>query len=101
MRVTSLAEMSSQVPPEPEFRLPGNTLPRRYAIRLTPDLEAATFTGEEHVEIEVSSATGTVVLNALELSIEHAAISEGWPGEDRAQPEDDALELQARLDEAT
>jgi puromycin-sensitive aminopeptidase len=101
MRVTSLSEMSSHDMPEPEFRLPGNTLPRRYAIRLTPDLEAATFTGEEHVEIEISSATNTIVLNALELSIEHATISNGWPGEDVAQAEDDFLYLQAGLDEAT
>ena len=55
--------MSSQDLPEPEFRLPEVTLPRRYAIRLTPDLAAATFTGEEHVEIEILSATEEIVLS--------------------------------------
>ncbi|HEY5271640.1 MAG TPA: M1 family metallopeptidase [Acidimicrobiales bacterium] len=93
--------MSSQDLPEPEFRLPDATLPRRYAIRLTPDLTAATFTGEEHVEIEILSATEEIVLNAVELSIDSASISEGWPVDASTIDSDAALDLEASLDEAT
>src|SRR5690606_21144699 len=49
------------------YRLPRNVIPRRYDLRLTPDLTAATFAGEVDIDVEVHDATATVVLNAIEL----------------------------------
>ncbi|HEX4209989.1 MAG TPA: hypothetical protein VHY56_06320, partial [Candidatus Binataceae bacterium] len=54
-----------------EYRLPPNVTPDRYDLRLTPDLSAFTFAGEERVAIRVHLATAEVVLNALELEIDN------------------------------
>jgi len=61
-----------------DYRLPTSSLPRRYELRLAPDLEAAAFTGEERIEIEVQEATGEIVLNAVELEVSEASITSGW-----------------------
>jgi len=53
-------------------RLPRAVLPRRYDLRLVPDLGAAAFCGEVDVEVEVSAPTAEVVLNADELEIDQA-----------------------------
>jgi len=52
-----------------DYRLPKNVTPHRYEIRLTPDLAAFTFAGEESVSVKVNESTAEVVLNALELEI--------------------------------
>ncbi len=57
--------------PDPH-RLPRTVLPRRYDLRLRPDLDAATFTGTVAVEVEVAEATAEVVLNAIELTVDEA-----------------------------
>jgi puromycin-sensitive aminopeptidase len=55
-----------------EYRLPASVTPDRYELRLTPDLVAFTFAGEETVAIKVHTATAEVVLNALELELDEA-----------------------------
>jgi puromycin-sensitive aminopeptidase len=52
-----------------EYRLPKNVTPKRYEIRLAPDLKAFTFAGEETIDVVVREATAEVVVNALELEI--------------------------------
>ncbi|HUY07745.1 MAG TPA: M1 family aminopeptidase [Acidimicrobiales bacterium] len=68
--------------PEPtladDFRLPRNTKPVRYVLRLAPDLEQEDFEGAESLELEVFEATQSIVLNACDLTIEHATIEPGW-----------------------
>ena len=54
------------------YRLPRNPVPRHYRLRLEPDLEEASFTGEETVTLEVSEPVDRVVLNAAELEIHEA-----------------------------
>ena len=53
-------------------RLPRTVLPRRYALDLTPDLEAATFEGSVDIDVDVAEATNAVSLNAIELEIDQA-----------------------------
>ncbi len=60
-----------------DFRLPKTVTPRRYEIRLIPDLTQFTFAGEESVAIVVNSATSEIVLNALELEIDRVSAERG------------------------
>jgi puromycin-sensitive aminopeptidase len=50
-------------------RLPRTVVPSRYDIRLEPDLDTATYTGEEAIQVEVRDETDEVQLNAVELTI--------------------------------
>lgn len=60
-----------------DYRLPKNVTPKRYEIRLTPDLKAFTFQGEVNIAVVVNEATDDVVLNALELEIDKATAERG------------------------
>ena len=50
-------------------RLPSNVHPEHYALHLTPDLKAATFTAEETIDVVLEAPSKTITLNALELTI--------------------------------
>jgi puromycin-sensitive aminopeptidase len=60
---------------ETSYRLPRTVIPTRYTIRLTPDLGAATFTGEETVEVMIREPVREIVLNAAELTIRAAELA--------------------------
>jgi puromycin-sensitive aminopeptidase len=47
-------------------------VPSRYELTIAPDLEAARFTGEERVAIEIVEPVVDVVLNAAELEVDEA-----------------------------
>jgi puromycin-sensitive aminopeptidase len=51
------------------YRLPRHIAPKRYDLELTPDLAAATFTGEVVITLQVSAPGNVIVLNAKELGI--------------------------------
>ena len=63
---------ASQQVEESAYRLPRTVLPRRYELTMEPDLDAATFVGEEAVAVEVNERVTEVVLNAKELEIDEA-----------------------------
>ena len=48
-------------------RLPGEALPEHYTLALTPDLQAATFTGNETIDLILGSPSKTITLNAAEI----------------------------------
>lgn len=50
-------------------RLSRHILPEKYSIKLKPDLESFTFTGEETIQLIIEKADTQVVLHALELDI--------------------------------
>nr|CAB3456894.1 unnamed protein product [Digitaria exilis] len=54
--------------------LPRFAAPRRYDLRLRPDLVACTFTGAAAVTVAVSAPTRFLVLNAADLSVDRASI---------------------------
>ncbi|HLY92225.1 MAG TPA: M1 family metallopeptidase, partial [Candidatus Angelobacter sp.] len=57
-------------------RLPYGITPQRYALTFTPDLDKATFSGDEMIEVEINKATSTIVLNAIELEFQEASITQ-------------------------
>jgi puromycin-sensitive aminopeptidase len=59
---------------EQTYKLPTNIRPDRYQIRLTPDLTAFTFAGEETVAVQVLESTTEIILNAAELHIHSVAM---------------------------
>ena len=60
------------------YRLPRTVVPRRYELRLEPDLEAFSFAGTVGVDIDVVEPVGEIVLNAAELEISRRAIWTEW-----------------------
>ncbi len=57
------------------YRLPNTVTPERYEIRLTPDLFAATFAGEERVFLQVHEPIQRIILNAAELELQTVEIN--------------------------
>jgi puromycin-sensitive aminopeptidase len=82
--------VTGRADPSASHRLPYTVEPRRYALRLAPDLEGARFNGEVHIEVLVHEPVSEIVLHAAELTIESARLEPAGGG---AQP------LTARLDE--
>lgn len=56
------------------YRLPRSVAPRRYDVRLAPDLDAARFDGEVEIALEVVEPTRLVVLNAADLELHEVSI---------------------------
>ena len=59
-----------------DYRLPASVIPDRYDIRLAPDLKKFTFDGEVEIAIRVLEPTAQIVLNALDLQIDTATVSD-------------------------
>lgn len=55
-------------------RLPAGVVPQHYTLTLTPDLKAATFTGEESIELHVKEPTSTITLNAAEITFQSVTV---------------------------
>jgi puromycin-sensitive aminopeptidase len=56
------------------YRLPRTVLPSHYRLTLEPDLDAATFAGDESVTVTVAEPTDEVVLNAADIEVDEAAV---------------------------
>jgi aminopeptidase N len=48
-------------------RLPNIARPEHYSLQLTPDLQKATFTGEETIDLSLDQPADSITLNAYEL----------------------------------
>jgi aminopeptidase N len=48
-------------------RLPDNAYPEHYSLTFTPDLKAATFSGEEAIDVVLKKPSATITVNSLEL----------------------------------
>jgi len=57
------------------YRLPRTVAPLRYELTITPDLGAATFSGDEVVSLQVHQPISEIVLNAAELEISRASLA--------------------------
>jgi puromycin-sensitive aminopeptidase len=58
-----------------QARLPKFAIPKRYDIRLKPDLTACTFGGSVAIDLDIVENTNFIVLNAADLSINSASVS--------------------------
>ena len=57
------------------YRLPRTVVPTRYDLRLAPDLAGATFSGAAVITVSVREPTREILLNAAELQIRQATLS--------------------------
>jgi aminopeptidase N len=55
-------------------QLPGNAVPINYDIRVDPDAQAKTFTGQETITLNALEGSRTITLNAADLQITSATI---------------------------
>ncbi|KAE8100058.1 hypothetical protein FH972_017987 [Carpinus fangiana] len=56
-------------------RLPKFAVPKRYDLRLKPDLSACKFAGSVAVDLDIIAATKFIVLNAADLSLVTGSVS--------------------------
>jgi len=56
-------------------RLPKFALPKRYDIKLNPDLVSCKFSGLVSIDVDVVSPTKFLVLNAADLDIDSKSLS--------------------------
>ena len=57
--------------------LPGSAIPRKYTLRLQPDLEEFVFSGQEVVDLDVSETITEIVMNSLDIEIQSARLESG------------------------
>src|SRR5690606_33804103 len=77
---TGMAPAQATPPPAPtppELRLPKHARPVRYAAELTVIPTQDTFQGKIDIELEVATATSLLWLNATELKISSAQLTQG------------------------
>jgi len=77
---TKKTTMTSSTTDHDPYRLPRHVIPSRYDLRIEPDLRSHSFTGHEVVTLSVVEPTTDIVLNAAELEVSSALLSdEGSP----------------------
>lgn len=55
-------------------RLPKFSVPKRYDVRLKPDLSACTFAGSVSIDLDIVADTKFIVLNAADLSVKSDSV---------------------------
>jgi len=55
-------------------RLPTTVIPTHYTLKLAPDLKAASFSGEETIDVSISLPTNSITLNAIEIVFQSVTI---------------------------
>lgn len=56
-------------------RLPDTAVPSHYKMTLTPDLQKATFDGDETIDVRVTKPTNEIVLNSAEITFAETTIT--------------------------
>ncbi|WP_053959366.1 M1 family metallopeptidase [Sulfobacillus thermosulfidooxidans] len=81
-----------------QYRLPRTVIPHRYQIEITPNLTTETFQGLLRVEVEISSETHSIIMNAVDLSLSDVVImaktGENYPGTVSYEPEYERVKLE-------
>jgi aminopeptidase N/puromycin-sensitive aminopeptidase len=58
-------------------RLPTNVRPEHYTLRLTPDIDKATFSGDETIDVTLAQAADSITLNAAEIQFQSVTATTG------------------------
>ena len=58
-------------------RLPEVAVPENYKLTFTPNLETATFEGDETISIRILNATSEITLNAVDIDFREVSITSG------------------------
>ncbi len=58
-------------------RLPDGVIPQSYNLTFTPDLQKATFAGEETIQVQLTKPEAAITLNAAELEFQQAEVTQG------------------------
>jgi aminopeptidase N len=58
-------------------RLPTNVLPEHYTLRLTPDLDKATFAGDETIDVTLAQPANLITLNAADIKFQSVTANIG------------------------
>src|ERR1700682_2957374 len=58
-------------------RLPAVARPENYDLTFTPDLDKATFAGDESIAIRVLKPTSEITLNAIDIDFEEVSVTSG------------------------
>jgi aminopeptidase N len=66
-------------------RLPEGVHPEHYSLTLTPDLKAATFAGEETIDVVLDRPSTTITLNAAEIKFQSVKATAGAKGASSAE----------------
>jgi len=56
-------------------RLPTNVAPQRYTLKLAPDLQKATFSGVETIQVTLKQPANSITLNAAQIHFQSVEIS--------------------------
>jgi aminopeptidase N/puromycin-sensitive aminopeptidase len=72
-----LLALASFAPSALAQRLPQTVRPEHYSLALTPDLKAATFAGQETIDVTLTQPSNTITLNAAEISFKSVTASTG------------------------
>jgi len=73
-------DQAGSADPSSAYRLPYTVEPRRYELRLAPDVDAARFTGEVTIEARALEPLTEIVLHAADLTASAASVTVGEPG---------------------
>jgi aminopeptidase N/puromycin-sensitive aminopeptidase len=58
-------------------RLPANVRPEHYTLRLTPDIDEATFSGDETIDVTLAQPAESITLNAAEIQFQSVTANNG------------------------
>ncbi len=73
-------------------RLSNSVVPEHYSLTLTPDLKAATFSGMETIDVNLTQATKSITLNSAEIQFQSVTIAAGGKQQTAKVSSDDAKE---------
>ena len=71
------AALAAPLPAETTTQLPRYAVPTHYAIEITPDAAASTFTGKVRTNFDLLEPSTSITMNAAELKIASARILDG------------------------
>ncbi len=82
-------------------RLPGGVRPEHYSLTIAPDLKAATFAGNETIEVVLDAPTSAITLNAADLEFGLVKAYQGDSTSLGKQPHVATVELDPAKEQAT